>query len=131
MAVIDCSALVRTLTDHGTGGVAGRRRLTGVASLLAPGLLDYEMISALFGMRRGGKLTERETAKAVADYRLLPLVRHETLVLWRRVRELYHNLSAHDAQYVALAETLGLPPIASDARIARGGVATCTIEVYA
>jgi predicted nucleic acid-binding protein len=128
--VIDCSALVRTLTDHGAGGVAVRRRLAGTESLAAPGLLDYEMVSALFGMRRGGKLTERETAKAIADYQLLPLVRHETLILWRRVRELHHNLSAYDAQYVALAETLGLPLITSDARIARGDVAKCTVEVF-
>lgn len=129
-AVIDCSALVRTLTHHGTGGVAVRRRLAGVESLAAPGLLDYEMVSALFGMRRGGKLTERETVKAIADYQLLPLVRHETLILWRRVRELHHNLSAYDAQYVALAETLGLPLITSDARIARGDVAKCAVEVF-
>ncbi|MCK9876563.1 hypothetical protein MXD59_12380 [Frankia sp. Ag45/Mut15] len=43
-AVIDCSALVRTLTDHGSAGYAVRRRLEGLASLAAPGLLDYEMV---------------------------------------------------------------------------------------
>lgn len=80
-AAIDCSALVRTLTDHGPAGHAVRRRLSGLASLAAPGLLDYEMISALFQMVRGRKINEREAEKAVGDYRLLPLVRHETLVL--------------------------------------------------
>lgn len=130
-AVIDCSALVRTLIDHSSTGVAVRRRLAGLSALAAPGLLDYELVSALFGMVRGRKLTEREAEKAVGDYQLLSLVRHETLILWRRVGELHHNLSAHDAQYVALAETLRLPLITSDARIERSGAARCPVEVFA
>ncbi|WP_322756086.1 type II toxin-antitoxin system VapC family toxin [Frankia sp. Cas3] len=130
-AVIDCSALIRTLTDHGPTGHAVRHRLASLASLVAPGLLDYEVVSALFGMVRGRKLTAREAEKAIGDYQLLPLVRHETLILWARVRDLHHNLSAYDAQYVALAETLGLPLITSDARIERSAVTTCPVEVFA
>ncbi|WP_083749738.1 type II toxin-antitoxin system VapC family toxin [Frankia sp. CcI49] len=130
-AVIDCSALVRTLTDRSPAGHAVRRRLAGLASLAAPGLLDYEMLSALFGMVRGRRISEREAEKAVGDYRLLPLVRHETFVLWPRVRDLHHNLSAYDAQYVALAEALSLPLITCDTRIERGGVARCPVEVFA
>ncbi|WP_322770046.1 type II toxin-antitoxin system VapC family toxin [Frankia sp. Cr1] len=130
-AVIDCSALIRTLTDHGPIGRAVRHRLAGLASLAAPGLLDYEVVSALFGMARGQKLTAWEAEKAVGDYQLLPFVRHETLILWARVRDLHHNLSAYDAQYVALAEALRLPLITSDARIERSGVATCPVEVFA
>jgi predicted nucleic acid-binding protein len=36
-------------------------------------------------------------------------VRHPMQPLQLRVFELRHNLTAHDAMYVALAETLGLP----------------------
>ncbi|MER7751472.1 type II toxin-antitoxin system VapC family toxin [Kitasatospora sp. NPDC097643] len=130
IAVVDCSALVRVLTDHGSTGRAARDRLRGLDTLSAPGLLDYELVSALFGMVRGGKLAEKEAAKAIADYQALPVTRHETLVLWQRVRELNHSLSAYDAQYVALAETLGVPLITSDARIQRSGAARCAIEVF-
>jgi predicted nucleic acid-binding protein len=130
-AVIDCSALIRTLTDHGPTGQAVRHRLASIASLVAPGLLDYEVVSALFGMVRGRKLTAREAEKAIGDYQLLPLARHETLILWTRVRNLHHNLNAYDAQYVALAETLGLSLITSDARIERSGAAKCPVEVFA
>jgi predicted nucleic acid-binding protein len=130
-AVVDCSALVRTLTDHGPAGQAVRYRLANLETLVAPGLLDYEVVAALFGMVRGRKITGLEAEKAVGDYQLLPLVRHETLILWTRVRELHHNLSAYDAQYVALAETLRLPLITSDARIDRSGAAKCPVEVFA
>ncbi|MDH6132308.1 putative nucleic acid-binding protein [Kitasatospora sp. MAA4] len=131
MIVVDCSALVHALTDHGPAGSAVRKRLSAATALAAPGLLDYEIVSAVFGMVRGGKLAEREAAKAVADYQALAVTRHETLALWRRVRELNHNISAYDAQYVALAEALGAPLITSDARIGRSGAAKCDIEVFA
>lgn len=128
--VIDCSALIRALTDHSPAGFAVRERLRQLDTLAAPGLLDYEIMSALFGMAKGGKLTDKEAVKAVADYQALAIVRHETLVLWQRVRALHHNISAYDAQYVALAETLGVPLITSDARIHRSGAAKCAIEVF-
>lgn len=129
--VIDCSALVRSLTDHGPVGVELRGRLGTLEGLAAPGLLDYELVSALFGMLCGGKLAEKEVEKALADYRSLAVTRHETLMLWPRVRELNHNISAYDAQYVALAETLTVPLVTCDARILRSGAAKCAIEVFA
>ncbi|HEX4789682.1 MAG TPA: hypothetical protein VH372_14530 [Actinospica sp.] len=46
------------------------------------------------------------------------------------MRDLNHDISAYDAQYVALAEVLGLPPITCDARIERSGAAKCAIEVF-
>ena len=66
-AVVDCSALIRTLTDHGPTGHTVRHRLAGLTSLVAPGLLDYEMVSALFGMVRGRKLTARDAEKAIRE----------------------------------------------------------------
>ncbi|MFF7887508.1 type II toxin-antitoxin system VapC family toxin [Streptomyces sp. NPDC020794] len=68
--------------------------------------------------------------KAITDYQTLALDLHPTLVLWQRVRELSNNLSVYDAHYVALAESLGVPLITSDARIERSGVARCTIETF-
>jgi predicted nucleic acid-binding protein len=127
--VIDCSALVHFLTNHDPLGLAVRTRVGAADAVAVPTLIDYEIQSALLGMRRGGKLTEREVAKAVDAYRQLPLVRHETLFLWDRVQALHGNLSAYDAQYVALAEALAATLITSEARIERSGVAKCSIEV--
>jgi predicted nucleic acid-binding protein len=46
------------------------------------------------------------------------------------LKSLHANLSAHDAQYVALAEALRIPLITADARIKRSGIARCEVEVF-
>lgn len=128
--VIDCSALVHFLTNHDPLGVAVRTRVGAADAVAVPTLIDYEIQSALLGMRRAGKLVEREVVKAIDVYRQLPLVRYETLILWDRVQVLHGNLSAYDAQYVALAEVLTATLITGDARIERSGAAKCGIEVF-
>ncbi|MFB7455639.1 type II toxin-antitoxin system VapC family toxin [Streptomyces sp. NPDC056188] len=135
MIVTDCSALVFFLTDAGPTGHRVRERLAKEDRLAAPHLIDYEVMSALLGLargRRGGepKLTQRQLGKALATYRDLAIDRHETLILWERVKDLADNLSAYDAQYVALAEALGVPMVTCDARIGRSGAARCEIETF-
>ncbi|WP_432251831.1 type II toxin-antitoxin system VapC family toxin [Streptomyces sp. HNM1019] len=135
MIVVDCSALVFFLSDDGPTGHRVRKRVAMEDRLAAPHLIDYEIMSALLGLargRRGGdpKLSEKQLRKAVATYRDLAIDRHETLILWERVKGLSSNLSAYDAQYVALAESLGLPLVTSDARIGKSGVARCEIETF-
>ncbi|MFG2794490.1 type II toxin-antitoxin system VapC family toxin [Streptomyces sp. NPDC048419] len=99
----------------------------GGVKVYAPTLIDYEIQSALLGMQRGGKLSEQQGTKAIADFTALPL---DTLALWERVRVLHADLSAYDAPYVALAESLGIPLVTCDARIKRSGAATCAVEVF-
>ncbi|MEU4895350.1 type II toxin-antitoxin system VapC family toxin [Streptomyces sp. NPDC044780] len=135
MIVIDCSALVFFLADESPTGHGVRQRVAKEDRLAAPHLLDYEVMSALLGLargRRGGepKLSEKQLRKAVATYRDLPIDRYETLILWERVKDLSSNLSAYDAQYVVLAESLGVPFITTDARIGKGGAARCEIETF-
>ncbi|WP_436776663.1 type II toxin-antitoxin system VapC family toxin [Yinghuangia sp. YIM S09857] len=133
MIVIDCSALVQMYTNPGPVGVAVRDRVAKSVTLLAPILVDIEVASALLGMARGvrggrPKLTQSALDAAMNDYAGLPLRRMEHLPLLARIRELSPNMSAYDASYVALAELYNLPLVTSDARIARAGVARCTIE---
>ena len=130
MIVIDCSALVLVLTARTSDGELVRRRVVEAGDVYAPTLLDYEIQAALLGMQRGGKLTQKEVERAIAAYLMLPVVKRETLPFWGRVKKLHANLSAYDSQYVALAESLGVPLITSDARIKRSGAAKCEVEVF-
>ncbi|MCP3822451.1 type II toxin-antitoxin system VapC family toxin [Streptomyces sp. A3M-1-3] len=131
MIVIDCSALVTALTAHTPDGVQAREEMAKATEVFAPTLIDYEVTSALLGMHRGSKITGEEMERAMDAYQLLPLTKRESLPFWTRVRKLYANLSAYDAQYVAPAEALGVPLVTADARIKKGlgTQARCEITV--
>ena len=130
MTVIDCSAIIELLAAKTPTGDAIARRVTSVQTLYAPYVLDGEVISALLGLRRGQKLSEQEAGAALTNYRTFPVDRQDVLPLWPRLKTLHANLSAYDAQYVALAEALHVPLITADARIKRSGAARCEVEVF-
>jgi predicted nucleic acid-binding protein len=65
-----------------------------------------------------------------AANREFPVERQDVLPLWPRLKSLHANLSAYDAQYVALAEALHVSLITADARVKRSGVARCKVEVF-
>lgn len=130
MTVVDCSAVVELLTAKTPAGESVARRLTTAQTLYAPYILDGEVISALLGLMRGRKISEGEAEAALTNYRTFPIERQDVLPLWPRIKSLHANLSAYDAQYVALAEALHVSLITADARIARSGAVRCEIEVF-
>lgn len=129
MIVIDAGALVMFLADAGPVGNAVRERLRG-ERLIAPHLVDIEVTSALLGRRRGRKLSTGQLEAAWESFTRLPIQRFEHRPLLPRVRELYSNISAYDATYVALAEGYAIPLVTSDGRIDRSGRTRCTVEVF-
>jgi predicted nucleic acid-binding protein len=130
LTVIDCSAMIELLAAKTQTGEAIARRVTSEQTLYAPYVLDGETISALLGLMRGQIISEREADAALSSYRTFPIERRDVLPLWPRLKSLHANLSAYDAQYVALAEALHVSLITGDARIKRSGVARCMVEVF-
>ncbi|NGN69806.1 type II toxin-antitoxin system VapC family toxin [Streptomyces sp. A7024] len=130
MIVIDCSALVHYLTSQAAQGQRIAARIAHERVLAVPHLLDAELASALLGMARGSKLSRTQVDQAMADFRSMPVRRHELNPLWERVQQLSAGLSVYDAHYVALAEGLGAPLVTSDARIAKSGAARCRVETF-
>jgi predicted nucleic acid-binding protein len=130
LTVIDCSAMIELLAARTQTGDAVARRVTAAQTLYAPYVLDGEVISALLGLIRGQKISEQEADAALSSYRAFPFERQDVLPLWPRLKSLHANLSAYDAQYVALAEALDVSLITADARIKRSGIARCEVEVF-
>jgi predicted nucleic acid-binding protein len=117
LTVIDCSAMIELLAAKTHTGDAIARRVASAQALYAPYVLDGEVIFALLGLRRGQKISEREADAALSSYRAFPVERQDVLPLWPRLRSLHADLSAYDAQYVALAEALDVPLVTADSRI--------------
>jgi predicted nucleic acid-binding protein len=57
------------------------------------------------------------------------LTRYPHAALLSRVWELRENLTAYDAVYIALADTLEAPLVTTDARLARAPGVGVTVEV--
>lgn len=128
MIVVDASVLVTALGDDGPDGERHRERLRG-ERLIAPHLLDVEVVSAWRRLAAAGHLDERRAAFARADLRSLPLQRVPHAPLLERCWELRANLTSYDASYVALAELIDAPLVTADAKLAATPGPTCTIEV--
>ena len=128
--VVDASVLAPALVDDGPSGVRARGRLIG-ESLAAPELIDLERTSVVRGLTRVKKLTVRRARDALVDLAALPLERAAHRHLIQRCWELRENLTPYDAAYVALAETMGVPLLTADRRLAAAPGLSCAIELLA
>ena len=117
MIVVDSAALVDALT--GVDGSDQLRAELRPEELHAPAPLDYEVVSALRGLVRGGKLDPARAEDVVADFGDLRLRRWPAAdPLRRRAFQLRDVISAYDAAYVALAEALDCTLVTRDAKLA-------------
>lgn len=128
MIVVDASVVVTALADDGPDGDAARSRLTG-ARLVAPHLIDLEVVSAWRRMVATGAIDERRADLARGDLLALRVTRVPHTGLLERCWELRSNLTVYDAAYVALAEQMGVPLVTADMRLAAAPGRRCVVEV--
>lgn len=128
MIVVDSAAVIDALTAvPGTGELRAYLR---EEELHAPALLDFEVVSVLRGLTLGGDLNRPRTTDLLTDFEALPVCRWQSAdPLRRRAFALRHNVSAYDAAYVVLAESLECPLLTRDTRLARSSGHDARIEV--
>ncbi|GAA4846789.1 hypothetical protein GCM10023221_26860 [Luteimicrobium xylanilyticum] len=125
--VLDASAAVNTLVP-GMLREATWRHLDG-AELVAPALVDTEVLSAVARLERGGTISEAEANEAVDAWLRLPLDRVPGEVVAREVWGLRRTIRVADAHYVALARLLDAPLLTADTRLARAPLTGVTLVV--
>jgi len=128
LIVVDASVVVTGLADDGAGGDQVRARLRG-ERLVAPHLLDVEVISAWRRLAAAGALDERRAALARDDLASLRIERLAHAPLLERCWELRDALSVYDATYVTIAELLEVPLLTADRRLAAAPGLRCEVEV--
>ncbi|HEX4107212.1 MAG TPA: type II toxin-antitoxin system VapC family toxin [Solirubrobacteraceae bacterium] len=123
MIVLDASAVLDGLLDAATHpGIAAC--LAGADDpLAAPDLIDVEVLSVLRRWERRGEISAPRAKQAWQDLQALPIIRYPARALLDRAWKLRHNLSAYDAQYVALAQALPARLLTSDEGMADAAVA--------
>ena len=115
--VIDASAAYEYLRQTPTGLlVAG---LIADARLIAPQMLDAEVLSVLRFAVLGGNLTEAEALAILDDLAAWEVERvsHQTII--RTAWQYRHNVSAYDALYVAVAQAYNATLLTCDGHLSR------------
>src|SRR5689334_18815521 len=102
--VIDASVIVEALL--------GRENIADELSrheLNAPVTIDAEVLHAIRRHVRAKLLTDAEASDAITTFAAIEITRHPVQPFISRMWSLRNNITAYDAGYVALAESLGFP----------------------
>ncbi len=130
MIVVDASALFQVL-DRESGVAEIEARLFARAEpLCAPHLIDAEIAHVLRKHVLAKKISEARAQAALQDYLDLRLLRFSHAPLLPRVFALRDTMTAYDALYVALAESLDATFVTRDARLARAAEGLVAVEGF-
>jgi predicted nucleic acid-binding protein len=112
-----------------SGRLLARRLIDHEFIAHVPHLAIIETTSVLRGLVRASKLSEPRAKAALVDLAELPFIRHPHEPLLQLVWQLRTNLTAYDAAYVALAETLNATLLTCDSRLGRAAPSSITVEI--
>lgn len=118
MIVLDASAAVELLLGGERAEPVIRWFEAEEGEVHAPGLLDVEVVQALRRLVAAGVMAEPRARASVEILQELPVTRHQETPLLPRLWQLRENLTAYDAAYVSLAETLGCSLLTFDGALA-------------
>ena len=122
--VVDASLVAAALADGGPVG-SWAEFMLGAHDLAAPHLMPSEVANILRRAELAGEISRETASLAHADLLALRVALFPYEPFAGRVWELRANLTAYDAWYVALAETLGTRLATLDARLAQASGPRC------
>ena len=123
MIVVDASAVLDGLLDARTKANIATHLSGAGEPLAAPDLVDVEVLSVLRRWERRGEIAAPRARQALQDLAALPIIRYPARAVSDRAWKLRHNLTAYDAQYVALAQALAAKLLTTDDRMAAAAMA--------
>ncbi len=123
-AVVAASVLVAALVDVGPSG-AWAEEILASGSLYAPELVGVEVTNILRRLERAKQITTPEANAAHDDLMQLDIELFGFESFAPRVWELRNNVTSYDAWYVAVAESLALPLVTLDEKLARVRGVSC------
>ena len=123
--VLDASAAIEFLLNTDAGGRVAARLLGDSEAVSVPHLIDLEIAQVLRRYVSRGVLSGERGSLALGHWRDFDVDRYPHEPFLARIWDLRANVSAYDAVYVALAETLSTVLVTGDRRLVRApGVGT-------
>jgi predicted nucleic acid-binding protein len=117
LAVVDSSAVIEVVGNLERS--EGLRELFDSNELIAPDLVNAEVLHALRNLERRGEISTEDADQAVRDFASLPMDRVPTEPSLPLIWSYRANVTAYDACYVALARQWRCPLITLDAKLTR------------
>lgn len=99
-------------------------------TLHVPHLFEVEVLHALRRLTLTGSVSGHRAFRAVSAILNMRLTHYPHEPFVRRIWELKQNVSAYEAAYVALAETLDAPLITTDGWLAQAPAHKAKVELY-
>jgi predicted nucleic acid-binding protein len=129
--VLDASAAVAVLLNLGPAATNIRLRVSLPGETLhVPHLFDLEVLNVLRRHSLAGNLSEDRERLALSRLEAMRLSRYAHTTFLERIWDLKDNLTTYDAAYVALAETLAVPLLTTDQRLAQAPGIRAEVELY-
>lgn len=117
MIVVDASAALELVLNRSLAGWVADRVFSPAARLHAPELIDLEVAHVLRRYEQRDEASAARVEQAMDAFTAMAIERHAHLALLPRVWSMRHNVTAYDASYVALAESLGAVLVTCDRRL--------------
>jgi predicted nucleic acid-binding protein len=128
MLVVDASCIAEIVLA-GPDAEPVRERLEHDPEQAAPHLVDAEVLGVVRRTHLRGELDRTAAHQAIDDLGSWPATRVDHRPLLERAWQLRDSLSAPDALYVALAETLDATLLTLDRRLARAKGPRCLVDI--
>jgi predicted nucleic acid-binding protein len=129
--VLDASSAVAVLLNLGASAARIRERMDRTdEGLHVPHLFEVEVMNVLRRYALNGSLSTERARLALKRLFDMRITRYPHTALLSRIWELKDNITAYDAAYVALAETLDAPLLTTDRRLAQAPGIRAEVELY-
>lgn len=117
--VLDASCVIEFLLNTAPGGRLAARLADDRESVCVPHLIDIEIVQVLRRYVLHGGLSLERATLALSHWRDLDVERYPHEPFLEQIWALRDNVSAYDAVYVSLAQTLSTVLVTGDRRLAR------------
>jgi len=117
--ILDASAAVDLLVEESDPGTWVAERVAREENVGAPHLIDLEVMSSLRRLLLQQEIPLARARDAITGLAELGIIRYPIMDLLERIWQLRERLTPYDAAYVVLSETLGVPLVTTDRRLAR------------